>query len=298
MDARFHWACTGCDSRYGIAENVYHSSSMPNRVSGTAESFFPCLLMPGSWMPALLWMGEDCEQREPAAQKPRLETRPKNPSVMVENGEILKVWWPADASPDKFGPLGAVRSFARLMEEAENLGILFKMRHNAGRNTKNMKDPAPGDSTLKHPYLLQVAGPQGTTREFYEDVRKIMATRRQNWAGLLHPRKVTVIPVIDWCVHKEMPAVGSACSAIATGQQSFADEPADDTDEGEPPCDEDLVFKKMGSLSTGGRLEGPSEVPLAEVDVDFPNQSAEYDSPAYVEFQLLLREAHRLFQVV
>ena len=95
-----------------------------------------------------------------------------------------------------------------------------------------------------------------------------------------------------------MPAVGSACSAIATGQQTIADEPADDTDEGEPPCDEDLVFKKMGNLSTGRRLEIPSEVPLAEDDVQFPCQSSERDSPAYWDFHLLLGEARRLFEVV
>ena len=172
------------------------------------------------------------------------------------------------------------------------------MRHTPRRTSINKKGPAQLESTLKVPYLVQVAGPLGTTREFYEDVRKIMATRRQSWAGLLHPRKLTDLTVTDWCVQKEMPAAGSACSAVATGQQTPADEPADDTDEGEPPCDEDLVFKKMGSLSTGGRLEGPSEVPLAEVDVHFPNHSAEYDSPAYLEFQLLLCEADRLFQVV
>ena len=250
-------------------------------------------------MPALQWMGEDCEQREPAAQKPRLEKRSTNPAAGVEEGELVLVWWPADASPDKFGPLGAARSFARLKEEGANQGILFKMRHTPGRNTKNQKDPAQLDSTLKNPYLLQVAGPMGTTREFYEDVRKIMATRRQSWAGLLHPRKLTLLTVKDWHVQNEMPAEGSACSAIATGQQTQPDEPADDTDEGEPPCDDDLVFKKMENLFTGRRPESPSEVPLTEcVPVQFPSQSAERDDPAYWDFHLLLGEARRLFEVV
>ena len=250
-------------------------------------------------MPTLQWMGEDREPREPSAHKPRLETRPTKPRAMVENGELVKVWWPFDASPDKFGPLGAARSFARLKEEGANQGIIFKMRHTPGRNTNNQKDPAQLDTTLKNPYLLQVAGPMGTTREFYEDVRKIMATRRQSWAGLLHPRKLTVLTVIDWCVQKEMPAVGSACSAIATGQQLFADEPADDTDEGEPPCDEDLVFKTMDNFSTGKRPESPSEVPLPEcVPVQFPSQTSQRDSPEYWDFHLLLGEARSLFEVV
>ena len=125
-----------------------------------------------------------------------------------------------------------------------------------------------------------------------------MATRRQSWAGLLHPRKLTVLTVKDWRVQKEMPAVGSACSAIATGQQTRADEPADDTDEGEPPRGEDLVFKKMGNLSTGRRLESPSEVPQAEDVVQFPCQSAESNREAYWDFHLLLGEARRLFEVV
>ena len=101
----------------------------------------------------------------------------------------------------------------------------------------------------------------------------------------------------DWVVQQEMPAVDSAGSATATGKESFADEIADDTDEGEPPCDEGLVFKKMGKLSTGGRLVSPMEVPVAEVDVQYPNQSAERDDPAHWEFQLLLGEADRLLKV-
>ena len=274
-------------------------SSMPNRVSGTAECFFPCLLMPGPWMPPLQWMDDDREQWEPAAQKPRLERRPTNPPGGVENGELLKVWWPADASPSIFGPLGAALSFARLKEEGERQGIHFKMRHNPGRNPKEKKGSAQLDSTSKNPYLLQVSGPLGTTREFYEDVRKIMATRRQSWAGLLHPRKLTLLTVKDWHVQNEMPAEGSACSAIATGQQTQPDEPADDTDEGEPPCDDDLVFKKMENLFTGRRPESPSEVPLPEcVPVQFPSQSAERDDPAYWDFHLLLGEARSLFEVV
>jgi hypothetical protein len=94
-----------------------------------------------------------------------------------------------------------------------------------------------------------------------------------------------------------MPAVDSAGSATATGKESFADEIADDTDEGEPPCDEGLVLKKMGKLSTGGRLVSPMEVPVAEVEVQYPNQSAERDDPAHWEFQLLLGEADRLLKV-
>ena len=54
----------------------------------------------------------------------------------------------------------------------------------------------------------------------------------------------------------------------------------------------------MGNLSTGGRLGSPKEVPLAEVDVQYPSQSAEQDDPAYWDFQLLFGEADRFFQVV
>ena len=144
---------------------------------------------------------------------------------------------------------------------------------------------------------MQIAGPLGTTRDFYEDVRKLMATKRQNWAGLPHPRKLTLLKVTDWVVHKEMPAVGSAGSATATGKESIADDIADDTDEGEPPCDEDLVFKKMENLSTGGRLVSPMEVAVEEDDVQYPNQSAERDDPAHWEFHILLDEAVRLLEV-
>ena len=129
MDARFVWDSTGCDSRYGIAEHVFHSSSMPNKVYETAESFFPCLLMPGPWMPRLQWLGGDRAAREPAAQKPRLDMRPTVTKAEVENGELVKVFWPCDAAPAQFGPVGTARSFARLKEEGDKQGIIFKMRH-------------------------------------------------------------------------------------------------------------------------------------------------------------------------
>ena len=124
-----------------------------------------------------------------------------------------------------------------------------------------------------------------------------MATKRQSWAGLPHPRKLTVLTVTDWVVQKEMPAVGSAGSATGTWNESIADDIADDTDEGEPPCDEDLVFNTMENLSTGGRLVSPMEVPVAEDDVQYPNQSAERDEEAHWEFHLLLDEAVRLLEV-
>ena len=297
MDARFVWDSTGCDSRYGIAEHVFHSSSMPNKVYETAESFFPCLLMPGPWMPRLQWLGGDRAAREPAAQKPRLDMRPTATKAEVENGELVKVWWPCDAAPAQFGPVGTARSFARLKEEGDKQGIIFKMRHAPRRGSINTKTPAQLETDLTQPYLVQIAGPLGTTRDFYEDVRKLMATKRQNWAGLPHPRKLTVLTVTGWVVQKEMPAVGSAGSATATGKEYIADDIADDTDEGEPPCDEDLVFNTMENLSTGGRLVSPMEVPVAEDDVQYPNQSAERDDPAHWEFQILLDEAVRLLEV-
>ena len=297
MDARFVWDSTGCDSGSCIAEHVYHSSSMPNKVYETAEPFFPCLLMPGPWMPTLQWLSGDLQAREPAAQKPRLDRRPTLPKAEIENGELVKVFWPCDCAPALFGPVGAARSFARLREEGEKQGIIFKMRHAPRRGSINKKTPAQLETTLTGPYLVQVAGPLGTTRDFYEDVRKLMATRRQSWAGLPHPRKLTVLTVTDSVVQWEMHAVGSAGSATATGNDSFVDKIADDTDEGEPPCDEGLVLKKMGNLSTGGRLVSPMEAPVAEVFVQYPNQSAELDDPAHWDFQVLLGEADRLLQV-
>lgn len=248
-------------------------------------------------MPELQWLGEDRVAREPAHQKPRLDVRPVSNKAEVENGELVKVFWPCDAAPAKFGPVGTSCSFPKLREEGNKQGIIFKMRHAPRRTSTNKKTPAQLETDLTQPYLVQIAGPLGTTRDFYEDVRKLMATRRQSWAGLPHPRKLTVLTVTDWVVQKEMPAVGSAGSATATGKESIADDIADDTDEGEPPCDEGLVLKKMGNLSTGGRLVSPMEVPVAEDDVQYPNQSAERDDPAHWEFHLLLDEADRLLEV-
>jgi hypothetical protein len=91
MDARFVWDSSGCDSRYGIAEHVFHSSSMPNKVYETAESLFPCLLMTGPWMPRLQWLGGDRAAREPAAQRPRLDTRPKVDKALGELGSPRRV---------------------------------------------------------------------------------------------------------------------------------------------------------------------------------------------------------------
>ncbi len=95
-----------------------------------------------------------------------------------------------------------------------------------------------------------------------------------------------------------MPAAGSASSAIATGEQELADEPADDTDEGEPPCDEDLVFKKMENLPTGRPLKGSSEGPMAEDVEQLPCQGSESNREAHVDFHILLGDARRLFKVV
>jgi hypothetical protein len=53
----------------------------------------------------------------------------------------------------------------------------------------------------------------------------------------------------------------------------------------------------MENLSTGGRLVSPMEVPVAEDDVQYPNQSAERDEEAHWEFHLLLDEAVRLLEV-
>jgi hypothetical protein len=53
----------------------------------------------------------------------------------------------------------------------------------------------------------------------------------------------------------------------------------------------------MENLSTGGRLVSPMEVPVAEDDVQYPNQSAERDDPAHWKFHLLLAEAVRLLEV-
>ena len=297
MDARFVWDPTGCDSGSCFAEHDYHSSSMPNYVYATAESFFPCLLMPGWPMPELDWLGEDRRAWEPAQQKPRLDNRPASEAAEVENGELVKVFWPCDAAPAKFGPRGTSCSFPKLRDEGNKQGIIFKMRHAPRRTSTDKKTSAQLETELTQPYLVQIAGPPGTIREFYADVRKLMATKRQSWAGLPHPRKLTVLTVTDWVVQKEMPAVGSAGSATATGSESIADDIADDTDEGEPPCDEDLVFNRMENLSTGGRLVSPMEVPVAEDDVQYPNQSAERDEEAHWEFHLLLDEAVRLLEV-
>ena len=110
-------------------------------------------------------------------------------------------------------------------------------------------------------YLVQVAGPLGTTREFYDDIRKLMACKRKSWAGLLHPRKVTVHFVHNSIVQEEMPSAASASSATASGDQEPGDEAADDTDEGEPPCEADLFFMKLQNVATGKRLETPTKAP-------------------------------------
>jgi hypothetical protein len=244
-------------------------------------------------MPTLRFLGQDPQARNPASQKPRLDLRPASDKAEVENGELVKVFWPCDAAPAKFGPLGAPFAFARLREAGIEQGIIFKMRHAPRRTSWKRKSTAQLETELTQPYLVQIAGPPGTTRDFYEDVRKLMATKRQNWAGLPHPRKLTLLKVTDWVVHKEMPAVASAGSASATGKESIADDIADDTDEGEPPCDEDLVLKKMENLLTGGRWVSPMEVAVEEDDVLYPNQSVEQDEEAHWEYHLMLKEAVR-----
>jgi hypothetical protein len=192
--------------------------------------------------------------------------------------------------------MGAPFAFARLREAGIEQGIIFKMRHAPRKNARKRKTPAELETELTQPYLVQIAGPPGTTRDFYEDVRKIMATKRQKWAGLPHPRKLTLLQVTDWDVHKDMPAVASAGSASATGKEDIADDIADDTDEGEPPCDEELVLKKMENLPTGGRWVSPMEVAVEEDEVLYPNQSVEQHDEFHWEYHLLLQEACRLLE--
>ena len=167
----------------------------------------------------------------------------------------------------------------------------------AGRK-KNRKAPNKQPSTSMPDYLVQVAGPLGTTREFYDDIRKLMACKRKSWAGLLHPRKVTVYFVHNSIVQEEMPSAGSASSATATGDQEPGDEAADDTDEGEPPCEADLFFMKLQNLPTGRRLETPNEGTQVDHVVQFPCQGPEHNSEAHKNFHRLLDDARDHLQVV
>ena len=114
---------------------------MPNEVYETAESFFPCVWMLGSSMPKLSWLGDDRRAWEPAQQKPRLDSRPASEAAEIENGELVKVFWPCDAAPAKFGPVGASRSFPKLREEGNKQGIIFKMRHAPRRTSTDKKPP-------------------------------------------------------------------------------------------------------------------------------------------------------------
>ena len=177
------------------------------------------------------------------------------------------------------------------------MGMIFKMRHGKSRKKTTTSCPElPSPSTGD--YFVQLAGPLGTTREFDEDIRKIMACRRKSWAGLLHPRKVTVHLVSNSRVQEEMPSAGSTSSATATGRPEPCDEAADDTDEGEPPCDATLSFLKVTNLPTGKRLDTPKQDIPRKHDVDFPCQGAEHDQETAKAFHTFLDAARDYLQVV
>ena len=254
------------------------------------------VLMPlGLRLPTPQWIGDTHLPEGRPAQRPRLDQRNTNEANTIDEGELLRVRWPGDAAPENFGPPQSVHCFTRLQEEAKSLGMLFKMRHGRSRrSTSSSRSELPSPNTGD--YFVQLAGPLGTTREFYEDIRKIMACRRKSWAGLLHPRKVTVRMVIDRRVQEDMIATGSTAAASVTSQMDACDDAGDDTDEGEPPSDSSLSFLKVTQLPTGKRLDISKKDIQKTQSVEFPCQGAEHDKETAKAFHILLDSAREYLE--
>ena len=70
------------------------------------------------------------------------------------------------------------------------MGIHLKMR--GARPVKRGRQDNSNQQSPQGCQYLSIAGPLGTTRDFYEELRTIMACKRQSWKGLRPPRKVRV----------------------------------------------------------------------------------------------------------
>jgi len=253
----------------------------------------------GSHLPIPAWVDGHFAPGLPQAHRPRLEDRLQPRQQTIAEGEVLRVCWPADASIDMFGAPHTKHCWADLVKEATKLDMLLKMR--GPRAVKKRQRENTGHPSQKSGgNNLSIAGPRGTTRDFYAELRTIMACKRQSWTGLRPPRKVTVYLIQDSIMQGEVPLTSAAASGSAAGRSEEFQDGADDTDDGEPPCEEGLQFIKLAALAAGHELAVPTKEIVNEQQPGshFQSQDAQMDPETAQSFRQLIVVARHHLEVV
>lgn len=216
----------------------------------------------------------------------------------LEEGEILRTYWPHDAGPEAFGPTFTEHSFGHLQEEAGVLDIRFKMKSRSSVKRKRQSDRQVPAVAVQQPYLLQLIGPVGSTRSFYAQIREIMACKRKSWKGLRHPRKVDVNILSEAGVGETLASTSSASAADDPTRAAPGEDP-DDSDDADPPTEDHLRHLRLSALSPGEREPAPDDSVRGDryVETTFPNQGGDIDENMSKAFAKLCAMASDYWEV-
>ena len=258
-----------------------------------------CSISTGSRLPLPTCDRNSHKQDLPPASRRRVNATVHSELFTICEGEVLKVNWPDDACISRFGIPFTKDCFKNLQGEAMNTGISFKVRSARPLKKKNHQDTDHLPHTICSQYLCLV-GPPGTTRNFYDKIRRVVAYQRESWKGLLHPRKVKV-RLVHKSLLNDVHNILSHTWAAAAGTEDQYDEEADDTDDEEPPLALESRYAMLAALSTGKRLSATS--PEQESDNMwnrggyFPCQGAEDEDETRHFFRYLVSLARDYLKV-
>ena len=241
------------------------------------ETQGPFYTSSGSLLPTPAWVEDSLDPGWPQGHRPHLQERSPPEQRLIEEGEVLRVCWPADASIQKFGAPFTKHCWTDLVKEATKMGIHLKMR--GARPVKRGRQDNSNQQSPQGLNYLSIAGPLGTTRDFYEELRTIMACKRQNWKGLRPPRKVRIHLIHQSVVRRDKKMTSAEASASLSNTSEKFEEADDDTDDGEPPREAGLQFVRLAASAAGDELA----ILRGEVDTEqkpdlhFPSQLWDID---------------------
>ena len=262
------------------------------------ETQVPFYTSSGSQLPTPAWVEDSLGPGFPQAHRPHLEERSPPEPRFIEEGEVLRVCWPADATIQKFGAPFTKHCWNDLVKEATKMGIHLKMR--GARPVKRGRQDNSNQQSPQGCQYLSIAGPLGTTRDFYEELRTIMACKRQSWKGLRPPRKVRVHLIHQSVVLRDEKMTSAEASASFSNTSEKYEEADDDTDDGEPPREAGLQFVRLAASAAGDELA----ILRREVDTEqkpdlhFPSQVWDMDEKTLHSFWQLVAAASCYLEVV
>ena len=216
-------------------------------------------------------------------------------SPWLQEGEIIRVLWPAGADISMFGDMYTVFSYHNLQDLAICLGMKFSMRGHSKdfRNRKRLQE----EKKEAEMNIVTITGPVGTVRGFYSMVRVLMAGQRRSFKGLLHSRKVTLHALSERGKGAVMEAA-SALSQLGREPVRQYDEAADSGDEGAPS---DECMQQAISRVSGRSVPGvPSTRNTADMPTssEYPSQGNELGSETMVKgMGALLKRADEYLKV-